>query len=149
MDMNEQTQKIGGSNPMRYAILFIGICLMLLSQSVLTWKTTSSQDARGKIDAIQLEVKDLEREMEDTDDSGIKKDIRDEIKDLKEIDLVDARIEAEAESVDARSNIWITNMVKICGLTLASLGLLIVATVGSAHERLGALVALGFIITRL
>ena len=148
MDIKEEAQKMG-STPLRYAILFIGLCLMLLSQSVLTWKTASSQDARGQIDAIQLEIKDLEREIEDSSNSGDKKDMRDEIKDLKEVDLVDARLDAEAEGVDARTDIWITSMVKMGGLVLASFGLLIVATVASTHERIGALVALGFIITRL
>ena len=148
MDIKEETQKMG-SNPMRYAILFIGLSLMLFSHSVLTWKNSSLQDAQGQIQVIGLEIEDLEREMADSNNSGDKKDIRDEIKELKEEDLVDAVAEVKEERVDAGSNIWITSMIKMGGLVLSSLGLLIVASVGSSHERLGALVAIGYIITQL
>ena len=149
MDIKEEAKKIGGSNPMRYAVLFIGLCLLLLGQSVLTWKASSERDAAGKVDAIQLDIKDLEREIEYAEDSAEKRDLRDEIKELKEEGIVDARLDAEAERVDARSDIWITSMVKMSGLALATLGLIIVTATGSSHERIGALAALGFIIARL
>ena len=149
MDIKEEAQKIGASGPMRYAVLFIGLSLLLFSQCILTWKNSSEQDARGQISAIQLDIKDLERDIKDSDDTAKKSDMRDEIKDLKEKDLVDASIEAEGERVDAKSNIWITSMIKMAGLVLASFGLLILAATGGSHEKVGALVALGFIITGL
>jgi|GEM_PF-4980545 len=149
MDIKEEAQKLGASGPMRYAVLFIGLSLLLFSQCILTWKTSSEQDARGQIGAIQLDIKDLERDIKDSDDTSKKSDMRDEIKDLKEKNLVEATVEAAGEQVDARSNIWITSMIKIAGLVLASFGLLILAATGSSHEKVGALVALGFIITRL
>ncbi len=149
MDIKEEAQKIGANGPMRYAVLFIGLSLLLFSHSIITWKNSSEQDARGQISAIQLEIKDLERDIKDSDDTAKKSDLRDEIKDLREKNLVDASIEAAGEQVDARSNIWITSMIKVIGLVLASFGLLILAATGSSHEKVGALVALGFIITRL
>ncbi len=149
MDIKEEAQKIGASGPMRYAVLFVGLSLLLFSQCILTWKSSSEQDARGQIASIQLEIEDLGREINDTDDKTKKTSIGDEIKDLKTKDMVDARIEAAGEQVDAKSNIWITSMIKMLGLVLASFGLLILAATGGSHEKIGALVALGFIITRL
>lgn len=149
MNITEETKKIGGSSLIRYGVLFIGLCILLLGQSVITWKTSSERDAAGKVDAIQFEIKDLERAIEESEDSAEKRDMRDEIKELKEEELPDARFEADAERVDARSDLWITNMVKMGGLVIASLGLLIIAATGGSHERIGALVALGFIMTRI
>ncbi len=149
MDIEEEVKKIGANGPMRYAVLFIGLSLLLFSQCILTWKNSSEQDARGQISAIQLQIGELERDISDTDDKAKKSDLGDEIKDLTEKDMVDARIEAAGEQVDAKSNIWITSMIKMLGLVIASFGLLILAATGGSHEKIGALVALGFIITRL
>lgn len=149
MDITEETKKIGGSSIMRYALLFLGLIILFLSQSVLTWKRTSERDAAGDIAAVQFDIKFLEDEIKNSDDAAEKKDMREELKELKEEKLEDARFEAAAESVDAKNGIWLCSMLNLAGLGLSSLGLLIIAATGGSHEKLGALIAIGFIVTRL
>ncbi|NWK55601.1 hypothetical protein HW115_08255 [Verrucomicrobiaceae bacterium N1E253] len=149
MDQKTETTLALGNPLMRYAVLFIGIIILLISQSALTWKRAAERDAAGDIDAIQFEIKDIERVIADSDDATEKKELREEIKVLKEEKLVDARFEAEAERVDAKSGIWLISMMRFTGLSLVSLGLLVIAAKGCSHEKLGALVALGFILTQI
>jgi hypothetical protein len=149
MDIKEETKKIGGNPLIRYAILFLGLLVLFLSEGVLTWKQTSERDAAGNVAKIQHEINMLEKDIADSDDSGDKKDMREEIKDLKENDLVDASMEAASESVDAKNGIWLWSMVQLKGVALVSLGLLIIAATGGTHEKIGALVALGLVVTRL
>ena len=147
MNIKEETQKAKGG-AIRYGVLFLGLIILLFSQSIITWKQAAASDARGAVKAIEFEITELKREAEDAD-SKDKKEIRAEIKILNEEDLLDARIDREHESVDAERHIWITNMIHFLGLALSSLGLIIIAVIGSSHEKVGALVALGFIISRL
>ncbi len=149
MDINAETEKIGSNVLIRYAVLFLGLLVLFLSEGVLTWKQTSERDAAGNVAKIQHQINTLEKDIADSDDSGDKKDMREEIKDLKENDLVDARMEAASESVDANNGIWLWSMVHLKGLAITSLGLLIIAASGGTHEKIGALVALGLVITRL
>ncbi len=148
MNINEETQKLSGNPLLRYAILVIGLILLFFSDGILTWKATSARDAEGVVAAKQFEITKLEKEIADSDDSGDKKDMREDIKDIKE-DIKDARMEAASEAIDARNGIWLWNMVKHLALALTSLGLIIISITGSNHEKVGALIALGFIITRL
>lgn len=149
MDLNEETQKLGGNAIIRYALLLLGLLIFLLSQTVLTWKSTSARDAAGSVDAIQLEMATLEKKAADAEKSDEKKELREQAKDLKENDLEDARMEAAEESVDAKQGLWLWSMVRLKGLALMSMGLLVIAGVGSTHEKIGALVALGMIVTRI
>ena len=149
MDIKAETEKIGSNVLLRYAVLFLGLLVLFLSEGVLTWKQTSERDAAGNVAKIQHQINTLERDIAYSDDSGDKKDMREEIKDLKENDLVDARMEAAGESVDAKNGIWLWSMVHLKGVALVSLGLLVIAASGGTHEKIGALVALGLVITRL
>lgn len=148
MDIKEETQKVKNGS-MRYAVLFVGLIVLLFSQSIMTWKQSAARDAAGTVKALQFEITELKREIEEVENSGEKKEIREEIKIIEEEDLVDARIELESERVDADNNIWITSMLHFGGLALSSLGLVVIAALGGSHEKIGALVALGFVITQL
>ena len=149
MDISEETQKIGANPIISYGILLIGLAILFFSQGILTWKRTSAQDAEGKIAAINYDIKMLEKEIEDSDDSDEKKDLREEIKDLKENDLEDARQDAAGEAVDARNGIWFWSMANLKGAAIVALGLLIIAATGSKYEKIGALVGLGLIVSRM
>lgn len=149
MDISEETQKIGANPLIRYGILVIGLGVLFLSQSVLTWKRTSAEDAQGSIDKIQYEIAELNKEIEDSDDSDEKKELREEIKDLRENDLVEAKMDAAGEAVDAKNGKWLWSMAGVAGAAIVSLGLLVIAATGGTHEKIGALVALGLIIARM
>ena len=126
------------------------ILVLFLSESVLTWKRTSERDAAGNVAAIQLDIGKLEKNIADKDSSADdKKAWREEIKDIKENDLDDARMEAASESVDAKNGIWLWSMARLKGMALISVGLLIIAATGGKYEKVGALVALGLVIGRL
>ena len=148
MNINEETQKIGGNPLTRYAILILGLLFLFFSQSILTWKATSARDAEGNVASLQYDITKIEREIADTKDSGDKKDMRADIKDIKE-DIKDARMEVTGERVDSQNGIWLWNMVKLASLAISSLGLLVIAATGGTHEKIGALIALGLIITRI
>ena len=149
MDISEETQKIGSNPLLRYAILFLGIIVLFMSEGILTWKRTAERDARGDVEAIQFEINKLQKEIADSEDSDEKKDKREEIKDLKENDLVDAQMEAASEAVDANNGIWIWSMARLKGAAIAAFGLLIIGITGGNHEKIGALVALGLILARM
>ncbi len=150
MDIKEETQKIGGNPLLRYAILVIGLLIMLFSEGVLTWKGTSQRDAAGNVAAIELDIAKLKQKIEDKDSSSDdKKEWREEIKDLRENELKDARMEAAEEGVDAQNGTWFWSMVRHLGGTLTCIGLLVVAATGGNHEKVGALVALGLILSRI
>ncbi|MCP5536947.1 MAG: hypothetical protein H7A51_12040 [Akkermansiaceae bacterium] len=150
MDIKEETAKISGNPLIRYAILFIGLCILFLSEGILTWKRTAERDAAGNVDAIQFKIGKLEKDIADKDSSSDdKKAWREEVKDLKENDLDEARMEAASESVDAKNGIWLWSMARLKGLAIVSIGLLIIAATGGTHEKIGALVALGLVVARL
>jgi len=149
MDLNEETQKLGGNPLFRYALLVLGLLVFFLSQSVLTWKSTSARDAGGKVEAIQFEISMLEKDIEESDSADEKKEKRDEIKALRDEKLKEVRVEAAEESVDAKSGIWFWSMVRLLGVGIMSLGLLVIAGVGSSHEKVGALIALGLLVTKM
>ena len=149
MDITEETQKLTGNPIIRYAILLIGLAIIIFSQGVLTWKRTSDRDASGNVDAIQLKIMYMEKDISDSDDSKEKKEIRETIKELKEGKLVDARMEAASESVDAKNGIWLWSMAHLLGVAIISMGLIVIAGIGSTHEKVGALIALGIIVARL
>lgn len=150
MDITDETKKLGGNPLIRYALLLIGLLILFLSESILTWKRTAERDAEGNVAAIQFDIGQLEKNIADKDSSSDdKKSWREEIKDLKENELVDARMEAAAEGVDAKNGIWLWSMARLKGMALISVGLLIVAATGGKYEKVGALVALGLVIGRL
>ena len=149
MDITDETQKLTGNPLIRYAVLLIGLVILIFSQGILTWKMTSNRDAAGNVAAIELEMRFLEKDISDSDDSAEKKDLRAKIKEIKEGDLVDAQMEAASESVDAKNGIWLWSMAHLLGAAIISLGLIIIAAAGTTHEKLGALIALGIIVARL
>lgn len=149
MDITEETQKLGSNPLIRYAVLFLGLIVLFLSEGILTWKSTSARDAAGNVDAIQYKVVKLEQKIADSDSTDDKKGYREEIKDLKEIDLVDARMEAAAESVDSKNGVWLWSMARLKGVAIISVGLLIIAATGGKSEKVGALIALGLVVARL
>ena len=150
MDITDETKKLGGNPLIRYALLLIGLLVLFLSESILTWKRTAERDAEGNVAAIQFDIGKLEKNIADKDSSSDdKKSWREEIKDLKENELVDARMEAAAEGVDAKNGIWLWSMARLKGMALISVGLLIIAAAGGKYEKVGALVALGLVIGRL
>lgn len=148
MDISEETQKIGSNPIIRYGILLIGVAILFFSEGILTWKRTSAQDAAGEIAAINHKIDMLNKEIKDSDDSDEKKDLREEISDLEDNDLEEARIDAAGEAVDAKTGIWFWSMVNIMGSGVVALGLLIIAATGGKYEKIGALVALGLIVTQ-
>jgi hypothetical protein len=150
MDLKEKTEKLGGNPLIRYAILFIGLIVLFLSEGILTWKRTAERDAAGNVAAIQFDIGKLEQSIADKDSSSEdKKAWRVKINNLKENDLEDASMEAIAESVDAKNGIWLWSMAKLKGLAITCIGLLIIAASGGTHEKVGALVALGLVVARL
>ena len=149
MDITEETQKLTGNPLLRYGILLIGLALLIFSQGVLTWKRTSDRDAGGYVAAIQLDIRYLEKDISDSDDAAEKKEFREQIKDLREEKLLKAQMEAASESVDAQNGIWLWSMARLLGIGILSFGLVVIAAIGSNHEKVGALVALGVIISRL
>ena len=149
MDFNEESQKIGGNPLFRYALLLLGLLVFFLSQSVLTWKSTSARDAGGKVEAIQFEISMLEKDIEESDSADEKKDKRDEIKTLRDEKLKEVRMEAAEENIDSKSGIWFWSMARLKGIGIMCLGLLVIAGVGSSHEKIGALIALGLLVTRM
>ena len=148
MDISEETQKIGSNPIIRYGILLIGVAILFFSEGILTWKRTSAQDAAGEIAAINHKIDMLNKEIKDSDDSDEKKDLREEISDLEDNDLEEARIDAAGEAVDAKTGIWFWSMVNIMGSGVVALGLLIIAATGGKYEKIGALVALGLIVAQ-
>ncbi len=146
MDIDTEIKKAGGSSFVRYGLLFIGLVIFFFSQGVLNWKSTSARDAAGKVDAIQLKISKLDKEVNDSDNADEKKDLREEIKDLRENDLEDARLDAVSEDVDSKNGIWFWSMVNHLGATVLALGLLVIAVTGCTHEKIGSLVALGILI---
>jgi len=149
MDITEETEKLTSNPLLRYAILLIGLLILFFSQGILTWKRTSERDAAGNVKSVELAIIELEKEVADSEDADEKKDLRENIKDIKETELVKARMEAAGESVDAQNGIWLWSMARLGGAAVLSLGLLIIASVGSNHEKTGALIALGIIVSRL
>ena len=150
MDITDETKKLGGNPLIRYALLLIGLLVLFLSESILTWKRTAERDAEGNVAAIQFDIGKLEKNIADKDSSSDdKKSWREEIKDIQENELVDARMEAAAEGVDAKNGIWLWSMARLKGMALISVGLLIIAATGGKYEKVGALVALGLVIGRL
>ncbi len=150
MNIKEETRKIEGNPVIRYALLVIGLLVMLFSEGILTWKRTSERDAAGNVAAVQLDIAKLKQQIADKDSSSDdKKAWREEIKDLEENDLKDARMDAAEESVDAQNGVWFWGMVHHLGTALAALGLLVVAATGGSHEKIGALVALGLMLSRI
>ncbi|MFK7909249.1 MAG: hypothetical protein AB8F34_01465 [Akkermansiaceae bacterium] len=149
MDISEETQKIGSNPIIRYGILFIGLAVLFLSQGILTWKRTAVQDARGDVDKIQFNIGKLQKEVADTKDAGEKKSLGEEIKELKENDLVEAQMEAASEEVDSNNGMWLWSMASLKGIAIVAVGLLVIAATGGSHEKIGALVALGLIVARM
>lgn len=146
MDIETETKKIGSSPLIKYGLLAIGLVIFFFSQGILNWKSTSARDASGKVDAIQLKINKLDKEINDSEDTEEKKDMREEIKDLKENDLEKASLNAISEDVDSKNGIWLWSMVNHIGGAVIALGLLVIGVTGCPHEKIGALVALGILI---
>jgi len=149
MNITEETQKLATNPLLRYGVLMIGLLIIILSQGVLTWKRTSPRDAMGEVAQIQLDIKYYQKDLDEAEKAAEKKEIRESIKKLREEKLVDARMDAEEEQVDAQNGIWFWSMVHHTGLALLSIGFVIVASMGGNYEKVGALVALGFIVSQL
>ena len=148
MNLKEETQKLGDNAIIRYAPLLLGLLIFLLSQTVLTWKSTSARDASGAVEAIQFKIGMLEKKAADAEDSDDKKEYREQAKDLKDDKLEKAQIEAAEESVDSKNGVWFWSMGRMMAAGILSLGLLFIAGVGVPHEKIGALIALALIITK-
>jgi len=150
MDITDETKKLGSNPLIRYALLLIGLLILFLSESILTWKRTAERDAEGNVAAIQFDIAKLQKNIADADSSAEdKKAWREEIKEVKQPKLDDARMEAASEGVDAKNGIWLWSMTRLKGMALISVGLLIIAATGGKYEKVGALVALGLVIGRL
>ncbi|BDS07520.1 hypothetical protein NT6N_25600 [Oceaniferula spumae] len=149
MDFNEETQKLGGNAVIRYALLLLGLLIFLLSQGILTWKSTSARDAAGQVEAVQYKIALLEKEKADSDSADDKKEYSEEIKGLKENDMEKVRMEAAEENVDSKTGIWLWSMARLKGIGIMCLGLLVIAGTGGSHEKIGALIALGLLVTRM
>lgn len=148
MDITKETKKLESNPILRYALLCIGILTILFSQGILTWKSAAERDARGKVKSIELKIGKLEKEIADSEDTDEKKDLREDIKKLKEENMVDARMNQAQQTADANSHIWLVSMIRHLGLALAAIGLLVISAAGSSHEKIGALIALGLLIAR-
>lgn len=146
MDIETETQKIGSNPLIKYSLLAIGLVIFFFSQGILNWKSTSARDASGKVDAIQLEISKLDKKINDSKDTEDKKNLREEIKDLRENDLEKARMNAVGEEVDSRNGVWFWSMVNHLGGAVIALGLLVITVTGCPHEKIGSLVALGILI---
>lgn len=147
-DVDKAMSDIAGS-PVRYLVLAVGVLLLVFSSGMMTWKRTAERDAKGHVAKIQYEISELEAEQADTESADKKKEFDAEIKEIREKKLKDARKEAASEAVDAGSGTWFLAMVGVLGQLVACLGLLLLAVTGSSYERLGSLVALGFLLSRL
>jgi hypothetical protein len=149
MDITEETEKLTSNPLLRNAVLLIGLLVLFLSQSILTWKRTAERDAVGHVKSVEFKIYELEKQVADSEDADEKKELHEDIQEIKETKLAKVRMEAAAESVDAQNGIWLWSMARLLGTAILSLGLLIIASVGSNHEKVGALIALGVIISRL
>jgi hypothetical protein len=146
IDIETETKKIGSSPLIKYGLLAIGLVIFFFSQGILNWKSTSARDASGKVDAIQLEISKLDKELTKSEDTDKKKEMREEIKDLRENDLNEARMNAVGEEVDSKNGVWFWSMVNHLGGAVIALGLLVITVTGCPHEKIGSLVALGILI---
>lgn len=147
-EVDKAMSDIAGS-PVRYLVLAVGVILLVFSSGMATWKRTAERDAQGQVAQIQLAVAELERERADTDSSDRKKEIDKQVKELRDEDLKEARIEAAEEAVDSKTGLWFWGMVGVLGMVVSSFGFLLIAVTGSSYERVGSLVALGFLLSRL
>ena len=135
------------SNPLlRFAPVAIGVLLAVLASGVATWKSSSAESARGKVRAIELKIEKLEDKLKETDDSDKEERYEDQIKNLKEEGLPDANENAAEEAVDALQGVWLISMLQWLGVSIASLGFVMIAFVGTPHERMGALIGIAFLL---
>jgi len=147
-DVDEVMKDMTGS-PVRYMVLGVGILLLIFSSGMTTWKRTAERDASGAVEKVELEMGELELEKADAKNSEEKNSIEKKIDELRKEDLKEARLEAQAEKVDSMNGNWFLGMIGVLGQVVACLGLLLIAVTGSNYERLGSLIALGFVLTRL
>ena len=148
-NLNEEAQKLAGNSIIRYGVLLVGLVIFAFSQGILTWKQTSARDARGVVEAVEFDIGKLKKEISDSDDKDDKKELEKEIKEIRENKLESAQMEAASEAVDANNGVWFWSMVRHFGMFVFSIGLVMIAATGVAHEKIGALVALGLIIARM
>lgn len=149
MNIQDESQKFGGNIFFRYALLAIGFLTFTFGEGILTWKQTAVEDAAGDIDSIELQVAELIQEIEDTKDADEKKDLREEIKELEDKDLAEARLDAQDARAASKNGVWFFSMISVLGSVVMGLGLIIIAIFGSSHEKVGALVTLGLIIIKM
>lgn len=149
MNIQEESQKYGGNPFIRYALLAIGFLIFTFGEGMLTWKQTASTDAEGDVSSIELSIIKLNKEIDDAKDADDKKDLRDEIKDLEKDDMDAARLDAMEATVASKNGIWFFSMLSVLGATIMGLGLIVIATYGGSHEKVGSLVALALIILKL
>lgn len=149
MDIEEEAKKIGGNPILRYAPLLIGLVLVLLSDGCQTWKRGSVEEARGNVAAIQLKISKLRERADDTESDKKKEKLREEAKELSDKGLADAQKKAAGEEVDAKNGVFLLAMLQWLGAVVAALGLVFIGAMGSNYEKAGALIAIGFLLTRL
>lgn len=149
MNFKEEMPKFSISLLIRYAPLFIGVGLFLFGQFITTWKKSSDRAASSNVEAVQLEVTLLEKKIEDSDDADDKKEYREQIKDLKEDTLEELQIKALKERIDAKQGIWFLSMVTTLGACIMCFSFVLIATLGSAHEKIGSLIALAFLMSMI
>ena len=149
MDIEEEAKKIGGNPILRYAPLFAGLILALISEGCQTWKRAAAEEARGNVAALEFRIQSLRQRAADTDSEDKAKKLREEADELVEEKMEDAQREVAKEQVDAQNGVWLISMLQWGGAVLSTIGLLFIAAMGNNYEKAGALVALGFLLTRL
>ncbi|MDB4284616.1 hypothetical protein N9142_04440 [Akkermansiaceae bacterium] len=138
------------SNPIiRFAPIALGVLIAILASGLSTWKSASEQSARAKVDSIKLKIEKLDEKLRKTDDSDKEDRYEEQLKDLRYVTLPDAKENAAEESIDALSGVFIIRMAQWFGLSLIVFGFVLVALIGSPHERLGSLVGLAFLLLHL
>ena len=147
--LEEEAKKFGGNPILRYAPLFVGLVLALISEGCQTWKRSAAEEARGNVAAIEFKIQSLRQRAADTESNDKAKKLREEADEIAEDKLQGAQKEAAKEQVDAQNGVWLLSMLQWVGAVLATLGLVFIATMGSNYEKAGALVAIGFLVTRL
>jgi len=59
------------------------------------------------------------------------------------------KMEVAEERVDSRSGLWLWSMVRVLAIGILSIGFIVISALGSNYEKVGALVALGFVLSNL
>ncbi len=141
----------------------IGLLIIIVMTGFFTWKDSAVTSAQADIDKLGYEIallndeiKDLEEDRKDKETSADeKKEIAEEIKLIREeITNIGEQgrerdLELREEKVDQKSNNFMLMMIRWIGLLVLGLGMMMMVKDGSDYEKVGALIAIGFIVQRL